>query len=104
MHDFIVEDSFRCELGDECYFNQSLADTFLAKNKSYSLDYAANVSSCQRLVGSTPSLIEIKMMSLWSQRCLSKHYYEIVVFNGFAREANIPLDDIIKGSLATTNS
>jgi hypothetical protein len=43
-------------------------------------------------------------MSLWSQRYLSKHSYEIVVFNGFAREANIPLDDIIKGSLATTNA
>ena len=104
LDDFIIEDSFRCELGGECYFDQSLADTFLIKNKSYSLDYAANVSSSQRLVGSTPSLIEIKMMSLWSQRYLSKHSYEIVVFNSFAREANIPLDDIIKGSLATTNA
>ena len=104
LDDFIIEDSFRCELGDECYFDQSLSDTFLIKNKSYSLDYAANVSSSQRIVDSTPSLIEIKMMSLWSQRYLSKHSYEIVVFNSFAREANIPLDDIIKGSLATTNA
>ena len=104
LDDFIIEDSFHCELGDECYFDQSLSDIFLIKNKSYSLDYAANVSSSRRIVDSTPSLIGIKMMSLWSQRYLSKHSYEIVVFNSFAREANIPLDDIIKGSLATTNA
>ena len=104
LDDFIIEDSFRCELGDECYFDQSLSDTFLIKNKSYSLDCAANVSSSRRIVDSTSSLIEIKMMSLWSQRYLSKHSYEIVVFNSFAREANIPLDDIIKGSLATSNA
>ena len=104
LDDFIIEDSFRHELGDEYYFDQSLADTFFIKNKSYSLDCAANVSSSQRVEDSNPSLIEIKLMSLWSHRYLSKHSYEIVVFNNFASDANIPLDDIIKGSLATSNA
>ena len=102
LDDFIIEDAFRFDATDESYFDQTLIDTFLIKNKSSSLDCVINVACSLRVAGS--SFMEIKMVTLWSRRYLSKHSYEAVVFNNFACSAGIPLDDIIKGSLITGNA
>ena len=102
LDDFIIADIFRCERGDESYFDQTLFDTFFIRNKSASLDCVINVAYSCRVDDS--NLMEIKMVTLWSRRYLSKHFYEEVVFNNFACSASIPLDDIIKGSLVTSNA
>jgi len=104
LDDFIIEDDFRFDAPYESYFDPTLIDTFFIKNETPSLDCAVNVAYSLRVDDSNPLLIEIKMVTLWSRRYLSKHSYEAVVFNNFACSASIPLDDIIKGSLITANA
>ena len=104
LDDFIIEDGFRFDAPYKSYFDPTLIDTFFIKNKPSSLDCAVNVACSLRVDESNPLLIEIKMVTLWSRRYLSKYSYELVVFNNFAYAASISLDDIIKGSLVTGNA
>jgi hypothetical protein len=99
--DFIVEDGFRFDSSDKSYFDPCLVDTFFIKNNPTILSYLAHVSFSYRIDESNPSLVEIKMSTLWSQRYLYKTSYEVVVFNNFASDTSISLDEFIKGSLIT---